>query len=74
MKNNQLTMGPGLPLVNKKGITIKELKDLVKDLPEVNPKTGEEYELWVMTGPGTSSLVKSIWDLNSGDLIFDSNY
>lgn len=63
MKNNQLALGPGLPLVNSKAITIKELKELVKDLPEVDPDTGEEYELWMSTGERTSSPVKSIWQL-----------
>ena len=70
-KQLQLTLGPGLPLTNEKGITIKELKELINSLPEVNPKTGEEYEVWMFTEDRNSSPVKSICQLNKGDLIFD---
>jgi hypothetical protein len=34
-------------LVNKNGITIKELKELVKDLPEQD-ENGEDFKLLVM--------------------------
>ena len=73
MKNNQLGMGPGLPLVSPTCITIKELKELVKDLPEVDPDTGDDYELWMATGPNESMQVRSIWQLNKGDIIVDIN-
>jgi len=62
------------PLINKDGITIKQLKDLVNNLPDINPTTGEEYEVWVMNTEkdGHSNPCKSIFKLNSGDIIFDT--
>jgi hypothetical protein len=59
-------------VVNKNGITIKELKELVKDLPEQD-KNGEDFELWVMNTDGSSmsNVAKSIMQLNRGDLIVE---
>jgi hypothetical protein len=59
-------------LVNKNGITIKELKELVKDLPEQD-ENGEDFELWVMNTDGSSmsNVAKSIMRLNKGDLIVE---
>jgi hypothetical protein len=61
-------------LVNKNGITIKELKELVKDLPEQD-ENGEDFELWVMNTDGSSmsNVAKSIIQLNRGDLIVEIN-
>ncbi len=58
------------PLINKTGITIKELKKLIKDLPEVN-SCGENNELWVEStiNPNLSSPARTIMKLNEGDLI-----
>lgn len=61
-------------LVNKNGITVKQLKDLVKDLPETDPANGEDYEVWIDgtdCKPGLSNACKSIWQLNKGDIIFE---
>lgn len=57
-------------LVNKTGITIKELKELVKDLPEVD-EYGEDYEVWVENtdDEGLSNSAKTIMQLNKGDII-----
>ena len=57
-------------LINKNGITIKELKELVKDLPEVN-KYGEHYELWIENTDNEflSNSAKTIMKLNEGDII-----
>jgi hypothetical protein len=59
------------PIENKTGITIKELKELVKELPEKDGN-GDDYEVWVEnTGDdGLSNVVKTIWKLNQGDIIF----
>ena len=59
-------------LVNKTGITIKELKELVKDLPEQD-ENGEDFELWVMNTDGSimSNIATSIMQLNRGDLIVE---
>tara|TARA_R110000851_G_scaffold51411_2_gene122038 strand:+ start:382 stop:570 length:189 start_codon:yes stop_codon:yes gene_type:complete len=56
---------------NINGITIKELKNLVKDLPEQDDN-GENYTVWISKGDGLSSVSKSIWTLNEGDLLIDS--
>ena len=57
-------------LVNKTGITIKELKELVKDLPEVD-EYGEDYEVWVENTDDErfSNSAKTIMRLNRGDII-----
>lgn len=57
-------------LINKNGITIKELKELVKDLPEVD-ESGENYEVWIMNinKPTLSSPAKTIMKLNGGDIV-----
>jgi hypothetical protein len=58
------------PLVNKTGITIRELKELVKDLPEAD-EYGEDYEVWVENtdNNGLSNAAKTIMQLNKGDII-----
>lgn len=50
-------------LVNKNGITVRQLKELVKDLPEANDD-GEEFELWIETHGGLSNVCKNISPLN----------
>lgn len=57
-------------LVNKTGITIMELKELVKDLPEVD-EYGEDYEMWIENtdNNGLSNSAKTIMRLNKGDII-----
>jgi hypothetical protein len=52
-------------------ITIKALKELVKDLPEIDPDTGEDYEVWIQTGEGLSSPARKSWKLNKGDLLLE---
>lgn len=54
---------------NINGVTIKQLKELVKDLPEID-ESGNDYEVWIGDdNEGTSNAVKSIWPLNGGDII-----
>ena len=59
-------------VINKNGITIKDLKELVKDLPEQD-ENGEDFELWVMNTDGSSmsNVATSIKQLNRGDLIVE---
>jgi 6-phosphogluconate dehydrogenase (decarboxylating) len=59
-------------IINKNGITIKQLKELVKDLPEKD-EYGDDFEVWVMSTDGsrTSSIAKSVNQLNIGDLIIN---
>jgi len=61
------------PLINEFGITIKQLKELVKDLPEQD-SYGQDYEVWISSNDrprGTSNSCKSIYQLNEGDIILD---
>jgi hypothetical protein len=60
-----------LPLINKNGITIKELKTLINSLPETD-EYGDDYEIWIENtdAEGLSNPVKTIMQLNQGDLIF----
>ncbi len=55
-------------LKNKDGITMKQLKDYIKDMPDKN-ENGEDYEIFIETGQNLSSIVTEIWDLNNGDLL-----
>ena len=62
-------------LTNKEGITIKELKNWIKDLSEINEETGEEYEVWINGTNceyGLSNPCKSILKLNKGDIILEN--
>jgi hypothetical protein len=52
------------------GLTVKELKELVKDWPEVD-EFGEPCEVWVETSQGYSNVVKSVTTLNKR--VFDDN-
>lgn len=55
-------------LTNTNGITIKELKELIKNLPETD-EFGENYEVWIETQNGFSSPVTLIQKLNAGDIL-----
>ncbi len=58
------------PFYNKTGITIKQLKELVKDLPETD-ENGEDFEVWLedFHDHTLSSIATSIMQLNKGDII-----
>lgn len=61
-------------LINKEGITIKELKKWIKNLPEINEETGEDYVVWINGTNceyGLSNSCKSIVQLNKGDIILE---
>lgn len=62
-----------MPFENKSGLTIRQLKELIRDLPEVDPVTGEEYEVWCTTGRMVSSPATGAWRLNRGDLLLDNH-
>lgn len=68
---------------NKKfsnGMTVRDLKALIKDWPEINSFTDEETEVWITTGIGLSSQVANVAILNkrsnegdeSADILFES--
>lgn len=61
---------PIVPVYNENGITIKQLKIVVRDLPEKD-KNGLDYELWChhKDNEGLSSIAIEIGQLNKGDLI-----
>lgn len=60
----------------EKGLTIRELKETIKDWPEEN-KYGEPYEVWIETSCGMSSVVTRIVPLNKrkdgADIILESS-
>ena len=56
-------------IVNTNGITIRQLKEYIKDLPEVDD-FGDEYEVWIANG-NYSNVAKEIRILNKGDIIID---
>lgn len=49
------------------GMTVKELKEIIKDWPEVNSE-GEPTEVWVGNANGTSNPVYSAASLNKHTL------
>jgi len=57
-------------MINKDGITIKQLKELVKELPETDEITGEDFTIWMETGNMLSSPILECLQLNRGDLYF----
>ncbi|GAG24223.1 unnamed protein product [marine sediment metagenome] len=63
------------------GMTVRELKEMIKDWPEVD-QYGEDREVWIETGRSLSSQVVTAGPLNlredgegnvSADIIFGSN-
>ena len=59
-------------LENDNGITIAQLKEYVKDLPEKD-EYGEDFEVWMSTPDAVmvSNVVKQICRLNKGDIILE---
>lgn len=57
----------------KDGMTVRELKALVKNLEEKD-EHGEEYEVWVESGAGLSSPVHQASSLNKGDIFLGYSY
>lgn len=53
-----------------KGLTVKELKELIKDWPETN-SLGEPTEVWFEDEKCESSRVRQVWPLNDGDILFE---
>jgi len=59
------------PVSNENGITVKQLKEWVKDLPEVD-SNGEDYEIYISPDGTQSSIVSELWKLNEGDIVMIS--
>jgi hypothetical protein len=47
----------------KNGMTVKELKEIIKDWPEMD-KYGDPTEVWVGHNDNLSSPVRELWILN----------
>lgn len=60
------------PLCNPNGITVRELKEWLRDWPETNPTTGDEYDVWLATGDGRSSPCTAAVRLNRGDIYLET--
>ena len=58
-------------LVTEYGISIKQLKELVKNLPEIDESNGEEFQVFIehTDNNGLSSPAKKITNLNKGDIL-----
>lgn len=56
-------------LINTNGITVKQLKDLVKDLPEQD-EWGDDHTVWIETDTNRSNQAVEIWQLNGSDMLF----
>ena len=73
--NSSKEMKPIQKLINTNGVTVKQLKELIKDAPEVD-ENGDDCTLWIETDNGLSSIVKEVWPLNlrknSSDIIFEA--
>ena len=46
------------------GLTVKELKSIIKDWPDTNEDTGEPCEVWITTSENLSNPVKMVYPLN----------
>lgn len=57
------------------GLTVRELKELIKDWPDFYAYGGEPCEVWIGNEAGTSSVVKCVLPLNKredgSDILFD---
>ena len=58
------------PLHVRGGMTVRQLKDWLRDRPEAD-ENGDEYEVWVATGAGLSSPCEAAYKLNAGDVILE---
>lgn len=56
----------------KNGLTVKELKEIIKDWPDKN-RYDEPNEVWIETGRDLTSPITYISRLNMTDLLFESN-
>jgi len=61
-------------MIFENGLTIAELKEYVKDLPEYDDN-GEPFEVWLGNDKGTSNVCAEIFPLNKkksgSDIIMD---
>lgn len=58
---------------NKNGITVKQLKEFVNNLPETN-KYGEDYEIWISDSKtDLSNVAVKIISLNESDVLLVHN-
>ena len=50
-------------LIFKSGLTVRELKEFIKDWPEID-SNGNPTEVWVEIGEGVSAPALEVWPLN----------
>jgi len=50
-------------------LTVRELKELLQDVPDQDA-SGEESEVWMMTGESLSSPIRNIAPLSNGGIVF----
>lgn len=54
---------------NKNGISVKELKDYLSFIPDIDPETGEKNKVWLQSGAGLSSPAIQIHRCDRSDII-----
>ena len=54
--------------ITKNGLTVKELKEMIKDWPEED-QYGEPAEVWIEDECGVSNPVRAVWPLNDADIL-----
>lgn len=47
------------------GMTVRELKDWLASFPDKNPRSGEDYGVFVDTGENATGPVMEAWPMNS---------
>lgn len=65
-----LPVNPFKILRSENGITVAELKALVKDLPETD-KNGDPYGVWIGNKESASNAALEICPLNQGDILIE---
>lgn len=63
-------MSPHKHTHHPNGLTVRELKRIIADWPEVD-HMGEDTEVWMHTGLGLSSPVTDVWPLGSTSMILE---
>ena len=59
--------------MTKQPLTIKELKEFLKQIPDVDPETGDESEVWIGSNNNLSNQCFEIMRLGRSDVILFFN-
>lgn len=62
---------PPKPIYTDDVITVKQLKEFLTHIPDTNPETGEDTEVWIMDDKNLSSRCRTLVCLNTTDYSAD---